>query len=44
MNAAARADGTIDQGWEHYTAQEHGVWRTLFERQKKLLADRARSS
>jgi phenylalanine-4-hydroxylase len=41
MTAAARADGTIDQGWAHYTAQDHGVWRTLFERQKKLLADRA---
>ena len=31
----ARADWTIDQGWERYTAQEHGVWKTLFERQTK---------
>lgn len=34
-------DWTIDQGWEHYTAQEHGVWKTLFERQSRLLAGRA---
>ena len=25
-----RADWVIDQGWEHYTAQEHAVWKTLF--------------
>ncbi len=36
-----RPDWTIDQGWERYTAQEHGVWRTLFERQSKLLPGRA---
>ncbi len=36
-----RADWTIDQGWEAYTAAEHGVWKTLFERQSKLLPDRA---
>ena len=41
MNAAARADGTIDQEWERYTAAEHGVWHTLFERQTRLLGDRA---
>ena len=37
----ARADWTIDQGWAHYTAQEHAVWKTLFERQTKLLPGRA---
>ena len=37
----ARADWTIDQNWERYTAQEHAVWRTLFERQRKLLVGRA---
>ena len=37
----ARADWTIDQGWEHYTADEHAVWKTLFERQTKLLPGRA---
>lgn len=36
-----RADWTIDQGWEQYTAQEHGVWKTLFERQSRLMAGRA---
>lgn len=35
------ADWTIPQGWEAYTAQEHAVWNTLFERQTKLLAGRA---
>jgi len=37
----ARADWTIDQGWEHYTAEEHAVWKTLFERQTRLLPGRA---
>jgi phenylalanine-4-hydroxylase len=36
-----RADWTIDQGWERYTAEDHGVWKTLFERQSRLLAGRA---
>jgi phenylalanine-4-hydroxylase len=36
-----RADWTMDQGWERYTAQEHAVWKTLFERQMKLLPGRA---
>ena len=35
-----RADWTIDQNWEHYTAAEHAVWRTLYERQAKLLPGR----
>jgi len=37
----ARPDWTIDQGWANYTAQEHAVWKTLFERQCKLLPGRA---
>ncbi|MET0961936.1 MAG: phenylalanine 4-monooxygenase [Noviherbaspirillum sp.] len=37
----ARADWTIDQGWENYTAGEHAVWKTLFERQSRLLPGRA---
>ena len=37
----ANADWTIDQGWSNYTAPEHAVWRTLFERQTKLLPGRA---
>ena len=36
-----RPDWTIDQGFENYTCDEHGVWKTLFERQTKLLPDRA---
>jgi len=38
---AASADWTIDQGWERYGAAEHAVWKTLFERQAKLLPARA---
>src|SRR5262249_7190253 len=36
-----RADWTIDQGWDQYTATEHAVWKTLFERQTRLLPGRA---
>ncbi len=36
-----RPDWTMDQEWESYTAQEHGVWKTLFERQSRLLPGRA---
>lgn len=36
-----REDWTIDQGWNHYTAREHAVWRLLFERQTRLLPGRA---
>ncbi len=34
-------DWTIDQGWDNYRAQDHAVWRTLFERQSALLPGRA---
>jgi phenylalanine-4-hydroxylase len=36
-----RADWTTDQGFENYTADQHAVWRTLFERQIRLLPGRA---
>jgi len=36
-----RADWTIDQGWSDYGAAEHAVWKTLFERQTRLLPGRA---
>jgi phenylalanine-4-hydroxylase len=36
-----RRDFTIDQHWERYGAAEHGVWRTLYERQSKVLPGRA---
>ena len=39
--APTAADWTIDQGWERYTASEHAVWKTLFERQTQLLPGRA---
>jgi phenylalanine-4-hydroxylase len=39
--APGRADWTIDQDWEAYTTEEHGVWRHLFERQSRLLQGRA---
>ena len=39
--APARADWTIDQGWEDYGAAEHATWKTLFERQTRLLPSRA---
>src|SRR4051794_31693608 len=37
---APSADWTIDQNWEAYTQEEHGVWKTLYERQSKLLPGR----
>jgi len=37
----ARPDWTIDQEWELYSAEEHRVWTTLYERQKDLLPGRA---
>jgi phenylalanine-4-hydroxylase len=37
----ARPDFTIEQHWENYSAEEHAVWRLLFERQQRLLIGRA---
>jgi phenylalanine-4-hydroxylase len=37
----ARPDWTIDQAWDQYSAQEHAIWKTLFERQARLLPGRA---
>ena len=37
----ARADWTIDQGWDGYSPAEHQVWMTLYERQAALLPGRA---
>lgn len=34
-------DWTIAQGWESYSAQDHAVWKTLYERQTKRLVGRA---
>jgi len=35
------ADFIIEQRWEAYTPEEHAVWRTLYERQVKVLNGRA---
>jgi phenylalanine-4-hydroxylase len=37
----AAADWTVDQRWSSYTPDEHAVWVTLYERQTRLLKDRA---
>ena len=36
-----RSDWTIEQGWQSYTQADHATWKTLFERQSKLLPGRA---
>jgi phenylalanine-4-hydroxylase len=36
-----RPDFTIDQNWQAYTPEEHGVWRTLYRQQANLLVGRA---
>ncbi|MFT3996492.1 MAG: phenylalanine 4-monooxygenase [Asticcacaulis sp.] len=36
-----RADWLIPQNWDAYTAEQHGVWRVLFERQMELIKGRA---
>ncbi len=41
VDAPAPADWTIDQGWDAYGPAEHAVWRTLYERQARLLPGRA---
>ena len=35
--APQRADWTVDQGWAAYTPAQHAVWKTLYERQTRLL-------
>jgi phenylalanine-4-hydroxylase len=36
-----RDDFTISQDWPAYSAEEHGIWRTLFHRQQGILRERA---
>jgi phenylalanine-4-hydroxylase len=36
-----RDDFTIAQDWPAYSAEEHGIWRTLFRRQQRILCERA---
>ena len=35
------SDFSIVQDWRNYTDEEHAIWRLLFERQQRLLVDRA---
>ncbi len=37
----ARADWTVPQHWDRYTADEHATWVTLYERQAAVLPGRA---
>jgi phenylalanine-4-hydroxylase len=39
-----RPDWTLDQPLDRYTAEDHAVWRTLFERQSRLVRGRACSA
>jgi phenylalanine-4-hydroxylase len=39
--ARAAADFRVSQDYEHYTADEHAIWRTLYERQSSLLGEHA---
>lgn len=35
------ADFTINQVWDAYTQEEHGIWDLLYKRQEKILKDRS---
>ena len=37
---AAWTDYLVPQDWDHFTAEEHGVWDTLFARQVPYLGSR----
>src|SRR5579863_5089458 len=37
LSAQSAEDCVLDQHWERYTAEDHSIWRTLFERQQKTL-------
>jgi phenylalanine-4-hydroxylase len=37
LTAQTVEDCIIDQRWQHYTAEDHSIWRTLFERQQQTL-------
>ena len=36
-----RADWVVDQAWERYGEEQHGIWRLLFARQAQILRRRA---
>ena len=35
------ATGIVEQPWANYSATDHGVWQTLFRRQREILVGRA---
>src|SRR5690606_21837843 len=35
------ATGTVEQPWDGYTAEDHDVWRRLYQRQREILPGRA---
>jgi phenylalanine-4-hydroxylase len=37
QGAVTMDDCIVDQNWDDYTQEQHDVWRTLFERQAKVL-------
>src|SRR5689334_23040908 len=37
LTAQTLEDCVIDQKWENYSAEDHAIWRTLFERQRDTL-------
>lgn len=37
LTAQTVEDCIVDQGWERYTAEDHAIWGTLFERQQLTL-------
>ena len=41
LTDATRPDFTLDQPYERYGPTDHATWRTLFERQARLLRGRA---
>jgi phenylalanine-4-hydroxylase len=41
LETRRRDDFTIEQDWPGYSAEEHGIWRTLFHRQQEILRERA---
>lgn len=36
-----QSDYIIEQDWDRYTEEQHDIWSTLFERQRKILHQRA---
>ena len=40
LTAQTVEDCIINQDWERYTAEDHAIWRTLFERQQRILKGR----